>query len=136
LPYLIYLPFSSHKIFNHLTSNPHSLHSIPLFIAISHHLHHFIPHKFYPSPSLTLLHTFLSFHSIYYLPLFLCMSFLHCNLHQLPMLNPFPLPGLLLGLSLILYPSCYGLPLHWLAPTLACPLHSTWLVAHTLPALP
>src|SRR5947207_13501765 len=71
-----------------------------------------------------------SFHSIYCLPLFLCMPFLHCNLHLLPMLLPFSsawlatwlvphtLPVLLLGLSLILYLVCpyTGLPLYWLAP--------------------
>src|SRR5438045_3721239 len=77
-----------------------------------------------------------SFHSIYCLPLFLCMPFLHCNLHLLPMLLPFSsawlatwlvphtLPVLLLGLSLILYLSCYLVcPSYstWFAPTLACP---------------
>src|SRR5438046_1140603 len=91
----------------------------------------------YPSPSLTILHSFLSFHTIYCLPL--CMSFLHCNLHLLPVLLLFS------STWLATYLSCYGLPLHWLvcyilpglfllpvllwfAPTLNCPLYSLYIV--------
>src|SRR5438876_5120795 len=82
----------------------------------------------YPSPSLTILHSFLSFHTIYCLPL--CMSFLHCNLHLLPVVLLFSSTWL----ATWLVP--HTLPiLLWFAPTLACMLHSTWLVSHTLPVL-
>jgi len=102
LPYLIYLPFASYKIFNHLTSLPSS----SAFNSSVHH--HLLPFSIHLYPFTLFIAC-----PCFYVCSSCTTTFIYFLCHY-----PFPLPGLLLGLSLILYLVCpyTGLPLYWLAP--------------------